>query len=220
MPARQPFDDRHLRNVVLAQSDEIRATQRFSGLQILSRPVVALAAIVAIVAIALGIKDYVGQNPNSPADTNTPTVENAKAVTRPKKSTSGKAERTRTSATEATAGAQASTGAVDMEKPLIAEQSADARAQRTPGMENNANTLTAQAVHDEREAAIDRDDGVPNERDAITKRGSSACLPLPNGTRPEDVDAPYYFGWATEYCGHDLSRPSAHPKGLKSHPSK
>jgi len=222
MPAGQPFDERHLRDVVLAQSDEIRATRSFSGLQLLSRPVVALAAIVAILAIGLGIKDYVGQqSANSPASTDTATVGNTNALTRLKKTALGKAERTRTSATETTAEetAQVGTGAAEMEKPLVAEQSAGAGAQRTP-LENNANALTAQGVHDEREAAIDRDDGLPNERDTITQRGSSACLPLPNGTRPEDVDAPYYFGWATEYCGHDLSRPSAHPKGAKSQPSK
>src|SRR5215469_1017720 len=104
MPASPSFDERHLQDVVLSQSGEIRPANRFSGLQSLTRPVVALAAIVAFIVIGLAIKDYVGQqNANSPAATATPSVEHPKAITRPKKSTSGKTERTRTSASEAIA---------------------------------------------------------------------------------------------------------------------
>jgi hypothetical protein len=219
MPARQPFDERHLQDVVLAQSEEIRPPSRFSGLRALTRPVVALAAIVAIVVVALGIKDYVGQqNANSPAGAATPTVEHTKAITRPKKTTtSGKVERTRMSATEATAAETSQAVADEMEKPLVGEESSDAGAKL---MENRPNTLTAQAAQDEAEPAIDRDSGVPNARDTIAKPGSSACLPLPNGTQPQDVDGPYYLGWAKEYCGRDLSRPPAPPKVPGSQPSK
>src|SRR5215469_16905779 len=99
MPARQPFDERHLQDVVLAQSGQIRASRRFSVLGVVTRPVVVLAAVVAIVAIALGVKDYVErENENSPAGPDTPTVEQMRAITHPKKSTSGKTDRTRMSA--------------------------------------------------------------------------------------------------------------------------
>jgi len=85
---------------VLEQSRQIRASRRFSGLEILTRPLVALAAMVAIVAIALGVKDYVEQqNAISPADIGTPTVEHTKAITHRKKTASGKSDRTRMSAT-------------------------------------------------------------------------------------------------------------------------
>jgi len=222
MPARQPFDERHLQDVVLAQSEEIRPSSRISGLRALTRPAVALAAIVAILAIGLGIKDYV-ERPmtNSPAGTATPPVEHTKAITRPKKSASGKTERTRTSATEATAEetAQGAPAADEMQKPVTSGGSADADGKQTIAMDNEPNTLTAEA-RDQREAAIGLDNRVPNEHDTIAGPGSSACLPLPNGTLPGDVDAAYYFGWATEYCGRDLSRPSASPKVPKSQPSK
>lgn len=222
MPARQPFDERHLQDVVLAQSEEIRPPSRISGLRALTRPVVALAAIVAIVVVALGIKDYVGQqNANSPAGAAAPTVEHTKAITRPKKTTtSGKVERTRMSATKATAEETAQATADEIQKPTTSEGSADADGKQTVAMENQPNTLTAEAARDKREAAIGLGDRVPKEQDTIAGPGSSACLPLPNGTLPGDVDAAYYFGWATEYCGRDLSRPSASPKVPKSQQPK
>ena len=219
MPASQSFDERHLQDVVLAQSGEIRPANRFSGLRSLVRPVVALAAVVAFIAIGLGIKDYVGQqNANSTAGTVTPAVEHPNAITRLKKSTSGKTVRTRTSATDATAEetAPSANAAAEMETPPISEQSSDPGAKQTTAMENQSNTLTAEAARDGMAAV----DGTPNAHDTIVKPGSSACLPLPNGTKPEDVDAPYYFRWATEYCGRDLSRPSTPPKVRKSQPSK
>lgn len=219
MPARQPFDERHLQDVVLAQSEEIRRPSRFSGLRALTRPMVALAAIVAIVILALGIKEYVGQrNANSPAGAVAPTVEHTKAITHPKKTTtSGKVERTRMSATKATAEETAQATADEMQRPTTtSEGSADADGKQAIAMENQPNTLTAEAARDKPEAAIGLDDRVPKEHDTIAGPGSSACLPLPNGTLPGDVDAAYYFGWATEYCGRDLSRPSASPKVPKS----
>src|SRR5215469_4425566 len=203
MPARQPFDERHLQDVVLAQSGQIRASRRFSVLGVVTRPVVVLAAVVAIVAIALGVKDYVERDENSPAGPDTPTVEQMRAITHPKKGSSGKTDRTRMSATDRTAAAQAAAAANEIEKPLFSGQSSDARSTRALVIENRPNPLTAQAGRDEQEAA-DRGNGAPNPRDAA-KPGSPTCLPLPNGTQPEDVDAPYYFGWATEYCGRDLT---------------
>ena len=221
MPGSPRFDERHLQDVVLAQSEEIRPVSRFSGLQALTRPAVALTAIVAIVAIGLGIKDYVGQqNLSAPAGAATPAVEHTKAITRPKKSTSGKTERTRTSATEAAAEetAQAATAADEMQKPVMSVGSADPDGKQTIAMENQPNTLSAEAARDERETAIGLDNRAPNE--TIAGPGSSACLPLPNGTLPGDVDADYYFGWATEYCGRDLSGTSAPSKVPKTQPSK
>lgn len=227
MPARQPFDERHLQDVVLAQSGQIRASRRFSGLEIITRPVVVIAVFVAIVAIALGVKDYFErENANSVAGPDTSTVEPAQAITHLKKSTSGKTDRTRMSASGRTAAASAV--ANEIEKPLISGQYGDDGAKATMGMENRE-TLAAQAGREEQEAAIDRDQGVPNhgvpnhgalnQRDTVARPGSSTCLPLPNGTQPEDVDAPYYFGWATEYCGRDLT-PTAPLKVTESQPSK
>lgn len=218
MPARQPFDERHLQDVVLAQSEQIRAARpRFSGLAILARPVTALAAVVAIVAIALGVKDYVGkQNADSPASTGIPTLEPTKAITHRKKITAGKTDRTRMSGTT---DAETSQPAADeTEKSFIGEPSVDAGTTGMTVMGSRPNPLTQTAS--EEPEAIDRDNGVQNEHDKISKPGSPTCLPLPNGTKPGDVDAPYYFGWATEYCGHDLSRPAASAKAPETPPSK
>jgi hypothetical protein len=42
----------------------------------------------------------------------------------------------------------------------------------------------------------------PGEFDAALSH--TACVPLPNSTKPEDVDAPYYRKWAREYgCNPD-----------------
>lgn len=217
MPARQPFDERHLQDVVLAQSGQIRPAKRFSGLEVLTRPLVALAAMVAIIAIALGVKDYVEQqNAISPADTGTPTVEHTKAITHRKKTASGKADRTRMSASEATGDQTGEAEREEQEKSLVGEPSGDAGTTRGIVMGNRTGPLTQTA---EREA-IDRDQGNPNQRDTMAKPGLPTCLPLPNGTRPGDVDAPYYFGWATEYCGQDLNRSSTPSKVPESKQSK
>jgi len=208
MPASQHFDERHLRDVVLAQSDEIRADRRFSVFQTFTRPVVALTTVVAIVAIALGVKDYVEQQKaNAVAGQDAPSVTHAKAVTRPKKATSARTERSRMSAAEETSAAAGETA--EGKSLILSEESGDAGANRAIVMGYKPNTLT-QAARREREAATDQDQGAPEERGTRVK--PATCMPLPNGTQPGDIDAPYYFGWATEYCGSDLNHPSTPPK--------
>ena len=203
MPANQYFDQKHLQDVVLAQSKEIRPAGRFSSPEIVTRPLLVLTAIVAIVAIFLGVKNYVEpRKATPPASTSTPVVEHSKVVTRTKKTTSAKAERTRVSATDANASAATD----DTEKSLIG---AYAGAKAKAATENGADALSAQAGDDEVEAAMDGSIRVGNEGERIGGPAFSECLPLPNGTLPGDVDAPYYFRWAGEYCGRDLLAPRA-----------
>ena len=149
----------------------------FSMPETLSRPLVALTVIVTIVAISLGIKDYVEQHKKAEpsASTNTPTEVRSKARTRSRKTTSSKALPARMSAIEANAPATAQRAADDIEKALISEQS--------------------QAAHDVRKGRV------RNELDTSAVPASSACLPLPNLTKPGDVDTAYYENWAREYCG-------------------
>jgi len=156
----------------------------------LSRPLVALTVIVTVVAISLGIKDYVEQHKKAEpsASTSTPTEVRSNARTRSRKTTSAKAMRARTSATEASAPAAAQGAADDMEKALISQESAKPGAKATVVMDNGQNTVGAQAAHD---------DG--NELDTITACGAQSLLP--NLTKPGDVDAAYYENWAREYCG-------------------
>jgi type IV secretory pathway VirB10-like protein len=156
----------------------------FSMPETLPRPLVALTIIVTIVAISLGIKDYVERQKKAepPASTSTPTETHSNARTRPRKTTSANAIPARMSATEANAPATAEGAADDIERPVISDQS--------------------QAAHDEEvEAPMDRNGRVRNELDTTAVPASSACLPLPNLTKPGDVDTAYYENWAREYCG-------------------
>src|SRR5215470_6714372 len=114
MLASERFEQKRLQGVVLAQSEQIRAAGRLSGFQKLTRPLVALTAIVAFAAIFVGIKDYVGeQKQASPADR---TGVASSAITRPQKSTSKKTRRTGMSASRANASALPHAGADPIEK--------------------------------------------------------------------------------------------------------
>jgi hypothetical protein len=46
--------------------------------------------------------------------------------------------------------------------------------------------------------------GQPEAVKSPSKAAKPRCSPLPNSTKAEDVDAPYYKNWAREYgCGLD-----------------
>ena len=147
------------------------------------RIVLALVAIAAVVAISLGIIDYVLKKSNSPASTGTEAVDrsnNSDTTPAQKKDITVKTRQARISATQGkTPAPQASAD----EKQLISEDFAD--------------NVGAQAAQDEVEAGMDRNNRVRNiVRPALP---SKQCLPLPNGTKAGDVDALYYNDWAREY---------------------
>jgi len=149
------------------------------------RLVLVITGIVVVVAIAVGIKDYV--QPKSPASTSTPSVVPSNAGTLPKKSTAARTRRARASATKAND--QAPTDNTEgplFSKPLFSKPFGNAGAK-------------AQAVHEAAEeamdrAAMERNNRVRSKFDTIT-----TCVPLPNGTKPGEVDAAYYQAWAREY---------------------
>ena len=147
------------------------------------RIVLALAAIVAVVGISLGIIDYVVKKSNPPASTDSAAVDrsnNSDTAAAQKKDTTAKARQGRVSATQGKTPAQQASAD---EKPLISEDFAD--------------NVGAQAAQDEVEAGMDRNNRVRNiVRPALP---SKQCLPLPNGTKAGDVDAFYYKDWAKEY---------------------
>jgi len=170
----------------------------------LPRPLLVLVAIVAIVVVVIGVKDYIQrQSKATPSDTPSSTVVNPKAI-KAKKTTSAKTKRAGTSATEAHLAAKAQAVPDDMEKPFISQEFANAGTNAIVVMDNGLNTVRTQAVHDQLEPAMDRNNRVRNEVETITKHGLSSCLPLPNMTKPGDVDAPSYENWAREYCGSSL----------------
>jgi len=165
------------------------------------RSLLALTGIVALIAISVGIKDYVQQPKQAKPPTNMSTPTAVQSNAEPKKTTSAKTRHSRMSAREANAHAPAQTAADNMEKPLTSEEFADSGAAIVV-IGNAPNTVGAP---DKGEAALDRNNRVSNELNTrISRSAVSApqCLPLPNLIKSGDVDASYYRNWAREYlCG-------------------
>jgi len=148
------------------------------------RLVLVITGIIVVVAIAVGIKDYVQK---SPASTSTPTVVPSNVGTLPKKSTAARTRRARMSATKANDHAPIDNPEGPLfSKPLFSKPFGNAGAK-------------AQAVHEVAEEAMDRAAMERNNRVRSKFNTITTCVPLPNGTKPGEVDAAYYEGWAREY---------------------
>jgi hypothetical protein len=174
-------------------------------LETLPRPFVVITAIVAVVAISVGIKDYVQERKNPPASTPTPSIIDSKAVTVKNKTGSAKTRRARISMTEATAAARTRASA-DMEKTQVSEEFPSDGAKTGALTDNALEAVTAQAADAEIAAGMDANNGVRNKRDSTSafetadaELSAIKCVPLPNVTKPGDADAPYYQNWAREY---------------------
>src|SRR5579864_4960701 len=161
------------------------------------RFMLVLAAIVAIVAISVGIRDHAKpQEIKVPTITSTPTLADSNLR---KKSTSAKTRRRPTPATEGNDRTTSGPPQVIWKSPFT---KAGAKA---TGVNDAPNTLRAQAANDEREAALGRGNRV-NELDPKTAKlpaSDPKCVPLPNLTGTGDVDAYYYQNWAREYWCYD-----------------
>ena len=169
------------------------------------RSLLALTVIVVVAALYVGIKDYVQQkNAPKPASPSTPTVVDSSAKTVAKKS--AKTRLTRMRATKADVAATPPAVADASEKSRINEES-NSSVQDQVGNDNAPNTVIA--ADDAGEAAMEQDSRVRNKLDAKTAMSaftSPQCVPLPNVTSPEDVDAHYYQNWAREYWCYDSTR--------------
>lgn len=166
-----------------------------------TRCVLALTIIIAVVALSVGIKDYLQQKKANPAaSTSSPSVVQAEnAKTGRKRIRLAKTTRTPMSGTEAKASAAVQAGADPMDKPLISETFPKGRAKTTGAIDNAPNTLKGQSGHDALEAAMDREAMDRNNRMRKQFDMMTTCVPLPNGTQPRDADANYYKNWAREY---------------------
>lgn len=176
----------------------------------LPRPLIALAAIVALAAIIFGVKDFVsGRKGLSPSATTSapaaiqPSAESTKQVTKKQKISSAKissaqTKRSRRSAQEANAGATAEAGMDDLSKPLISDRLANNGAEGTIAGDP-ASTAAAQAGNDALEAADRKHQPSPAAEAARSALFVAQCVPLPNVTDPRDADGPYYQNWAREY---------------------
>jgi hypothetical protein len=152
-----------------------------------------LTVIVAIVAISIGIKDYVDQRKEAklPANTSESTSVPSNATTH-RKSNSGKIKLARMSTTEKMSPGTAKsttdnpvTNNNEVEKRLNSGEFATMGVKAIPVADNTPGTVRGRANRDGVEAAL----------------SEGQCLPLPNLTKPEDVDGKYYMNWAKEYCG-------------------
>lgn len=153
--------------------------------EFIPRSLVILAAVVALIAIFIGVRDYVAtKNKAKPAVS----MGAQSSVARPREATArkkvGTAKRRRaegsaaeTTAADAAAAWDAAGNSLIKDVPVKVES--------TP----NGRRVT---------------EGDPVLNEASSRSPSRSCAPLPNSTKPEDVDAIYYQGWAREYgCGLD-----------------
>jgi hypothetical protein len=141
------------------------------------RLLVVITGIVAVLATVVGVRDYVGRKETAkpPASASSTTVAQSIPGTVRRKTASAKTRRARMSATEANT--PAGLAATDTEKPIISEESA-----KHDVVHDTPKNVRVQLAHYEVNAAL-----------------LLACLPLPNSTKPGDVDATYYQDWAREY---------------------
>lgn len=171
------------------------------------RALLALTVIVVIVALYVGIKDYLEQRNAPPrVSTSTPTVVDSNAKTVEKKIPLMKTRRTRMRATKTDAAARAQNVSDASEMSRINEES-------NSGIENQVVSdnppNTASAADDAGETAMGPENRVNNKLDrktAMSALTAPQCAPLPNVTNPEDVDAHYYQNWAREYWCYDPAR--------------
>jgi hypothetical protein len=167
----------------------------------LPRPLLVLTAIVAAIALFVGIRDYLDQKKEAKLPTTAPVVEqsNGKAHSN-KKTASAKTRRARISSSETNASASGQASAEQLKKQLARDEVFNADANAVIVLDTRLSAAQAKTARDGSDAAMDRDNREQREFETIVAPGS-ACLPLPNLTQPGDVDAPYYQNWAREYCG-------------------
>ena len=139
------------------------------------RSLLVLTGIVVLVAVYVGIRDHVKADARTSTSTTAGIASKATAV--PKKTTSAKTRQARRSATEA----DATTTAPD-----------DAGERRSGGESAKAG---AEAIADTTPNTV----GTPPAYDQVEALPRTHCVPLPNETKPGDVDVAYYQNWASEY---------------------
>jgi len=152
--------------------------------EFIPRSLVILTAVVTLIAMFIGVRDYLATKHET-----RPTVSlGAKSAVQPdeisarKKIDTAKKRRAERSAADTTA-AVAATAWDATGKSLIKDMLV--KVESTP---NGRKIAEVQPVLNE----------------ANSRPSSRASAPLPNSTKPEDVDAIYYQGWAREYgCGAD-----------------
>jgi len=152
--------------------------------EFIPRSLLILTAAVALIALFIGIRDYVGtkHETNPTVSMSAPSVAPPNPVSARKKFSTEKRRLAQVPAPEANAVVARSANNATGE-PLIKEVMAKVESTAVRGR-----TVGEQPVLNQ-----------------LSSRSSiRSCTPLPNSTKPRDVDAIYYQGWAREYgCGAD-----------------
>lgn len=152
--------------------------------EFIPRSLVILTAAIALIALFIGVRDYVANKHEvRPAvSVGAPAAVQPNEASAHKKIGTAKNRRAERSDAQPTAAvAEAAWDAAG--KSLIKDVLA--RVESTP---DRGRTVEAPPIVNE----------------AASRTSSRSCAPLPNSTKPQDVDALYYQGWAREYgCGLD-----------------
>ena len=147
--------------------------------EFLPRILVVLTGLVAILALYVGITDYAHRKKDAaPATSESASTVVRSGATSVRKKVA-KARRARTPATES----------IDAASGVPAEGDGTAAGKQIVGEAVGVALYDAPKAHHV-QPVFDRFDGT------LT---SAACVPLPNSTKPGDVDATYYQNWAKEY---------------------
>ena len=145
------------------------------------RWLLAGAGIIALITIGVGVKDFAERKSYVSPQSATSSATAGKSDPKSAPKTTAKTRRERRSATSGIDSAVERGPAGDLEKSPITGGILQAGAR-------------APLVADE-----DVKSGQAEPVEKPTKSASPKCSPLPNSTKPEDVDAPYYKNWAREY---------------------
>ena len=158
-------------------------------LETVPRPLLVLTAIIILVAVSVGIKDYV-QGKQATPEAQTSSAFTSDSTSTPKAKNSAKTRQGRGPATRANARRAAQADAVDADdigKPLVSREF----------LKKSTSTVqpfTAQLGKPDQNTPSELDKKTGNRRFSVPE-----CVPLPNATNAADADAPYYENWAAEY---------------------
>ena len=141
------------------------------------RVLIVLTGIVAILALFIGIRDFLEKPKHvAPVMNSGPATAVPPVDVRARKKTSSPARTKRAPSSQAVTSAATATPA-GIDDLIIRDFALGGAPQESPKI------VRAQSSRNEGEAT----------------RSLPSCTPLPNSTKPKDVDAPYYRKWSREY---------------------
>ena len=157
-------------------------------METIPRPLLVLTAIIMLVALSVGVKDYVRGKEATP-EAHTSALQSDGTSIR-QSANSAKTKQARMSVTKTNvrqAEQENQLNADSTGKPIVSKEFLKKSA-------STVQPITAQ---------LDGPDlNSRNEHDKKTAKPTFSvpdCVPLPNGTTAADADAPYYENWAAEY---------------------